>query len=191
MPDTPSGARNTGPARPGSMFPPGLAVRAVQPTDNEAVRALFIATQGGLAPPDAGLEVRIALKRYTDSCLNDDLARASVHYSKPPRRMWVLESREREIVAMAALDAHETDSEAGLLRRLAVAPQFRRKGVARLLVQRTEQLASRRGLSAMRLYVSELQPAARSLYESLGYREKQVSSYGPIAVFELEKVFSR
>lgn len=176
--------------QPANFFPPGLAVRAIQPADNDAVRALFITVQNELAPTDADLELRIAIKRYIDSCLNDDLARASVYYSKPRRRLWVLESQEREIVAMIAIEADENEPGAARLRRLAVARQFRRKGVGRLLVQRTEQWALQQGFGRIALYVSELQPAAQSLYESLGYGRKQAENYGPIAVLEMHKSFS-
>ena len=83
----------------GNLFPPGLAVRHVGPTDNEAVRQLFIETQAELVPKDATLEQRIAMKKYTDSSLMDDLARVSTYYREEGRRMWVLENQEREIIA--------------------------------------------------------------------------------------------
>lgn len=190
MTDSSADVGNTADNHPANIFPPGLAVRSVRPTDNESVRALFITVQKELAPPDAAQSLRIAIKQYTDSCLNDDLARASVYYSKQHRHLWVLESQEKEIVAMVAVDADADVGNVAILRRLAVAEPFRRKGVARLLVQRTEQWASRQGYLQIKLYVTEIQPAARSLYESLGYSEKQAENYGPIAVFEMEKALA-
>jgi GNAT superfamily N-acetyltransferase len=172
------------------MFPPGLAVRAVRPTDNEAVRALFISVHSELLTPDADRKLRIALKDETDAGLNDDLARASVYYAGRNRRMWVLESQEREIVAFAGFDAHEAVRGVGSLRRLAVDSRFRRMSVGRLLVQRTEQWARQHGFWHIRLYVGELQPAARSLFLSLGYSEKEIAADGPIAVYEMMKSLS-
>lgn len=172
---------------PGNFFPPGLAVRPVQPADNEAVRALFIAGQKELAGPGSAPNVRIAIKRYTDACLMDDLARASVHYSKPGRRMWVLESQQHEVAAIAAIDSMDSTAGVALFTRLVVAPQFRRKGVARLLTRRAEQWAVRQGYSMARLEVTDLQPVARAMYVSLGYVDRNTSYYGPITVFEMEK----
>lgn len=177
--------------RTANFFPPGCAVRAIRPTDNEAVRSLFIAGQIELAPAGATPELRIALKKYTDSCLNEDMNRASVHYSKPGRRMWVMESQEKAVVAMIGLDNTPPEPGVGFLRRLVVAPHFRRKGVARLLTQRAEQYAARQGLAVLRLEVSDLQPGARKMYDSFGYREVRSFDYGPIVVFDLEKRLPR
>jgi GNAT superfamily N-acetyltransferase len=174
-------------ARPGNMFPPGLAVRAVRPTDNEAIRALFISTQNELVSEETEPKIRIAQKKRVDGALNDDLLRASVYYSKPKRRMWVLESQEREIVALAAFDADGVAGGGGLLKRLAVDPRFRRKGVARLLVQRTEQWAVQHGVENIRLDVTDLQPAAKAMFLSVGYAESKASQDGPIGVFQMMK----
>ncbi|MDA0676913.1 MAG: GNAT family N-acetyltransferase [Chloroflexi bacterium] len=171
----------------GNFFPPGLAVRAIRPTDNEAVRDLFIAGQNEIAATSDDIKVRIAVKDYTSLCLHDDMKRPSVHYSQFRRKFWVLESQERKIVGMCALDEHETEVKIGQLRRLGVAPEFRRKGVAKLLVQRTEQYAAKQGMTGIRLFTSELQPGARALYESLGYTVRGTGKYGPITVYEYEK----
>lgn len=174
-------------AKSANFFPPGLSVRRVAPADNETVRSLFIAAQKELVPDGADRELRIALKKYTDSALNDDLAKASFHYSKPKRRMWVLESQRKEIVAMISVDSASAASGIALLRRLYVSPEFRRKGVAKLLSLRAEQWAQKQDFSTMRLYTTEFQPEARRLYESLGYDTTLESSYGPVAVFQMEK----
>lgn len=171
----------------GNFFPPGLSVRPVAPADNETVRSLFITAQKELVPDDAERELRIAFKKYTDSALNDDLAKASFHYSKPKRQMWVLESKPKEIVAMIAIDSDSDSPGIALLRRLFVSPEFRGKGVARLLSLRSEQWAEKQGFATMRLYTTEFHTEARNLYESLGYETVQESNYGPIAVFQMEK----
>lgn len=101
--------------------------------------------------------------------------------------MWVLESQQRKMVAMVAVDTEDGKPGICLMRRLCVAQEFRRKGVATLLSQRAEQWAAKQGFLAIRLYVSELQPEAKSLYNKLEYAQIATSSFGPLAVFKMEK----
>lgn len=171
----------------GRFFPPILAIRSIRPADNEAVRALFISGQNEVAATSDDVKVRIAVKDYTSLCLHDDMDRPSVCYSQPRKKFWVLESQERKIVGMCALDEHGTEVKIGQLRRLGVAPEFRRKGVAKLLVQRTEQYAAKQGMTGIRLYRSELQTGARALYELIGHTVRGTGKYGPITVYEHEK----
>ena len=105
MPDHQEQAPDPNSGSGGDPFPPGLAVRKIGPTDNDAVRALFIAAQASIQPEDADLETRIALKKYTDSCLMSDLARASTYYKQPGKSMWLLESQEKELAGMVAIDS--------------------------------------------------------------------------------------
>ncbi len=171
----------------GNFFPPGLSVRAVTPSDNESVRSLFIAGQSELVSSDTPIDLRIAVKKYTDSALNNDLSRASVHYSKPKRQMWVLESQQKVIVAMIAVDSVAERPSIATLCRLVVSSEFRRKGVARLLSLRAEQWAQKQGFEIIRLETTELHPPAIALYESLGYVKAGQLKYGPISVVEMEK----
>jgi ribosomal protein S18 acetylase RimI-like enzyme len=52
---------------------------------------------------------------------------------------------------------------------MAVEPHARRRGVARALLQRAEQVARRRGLPHLALMVTEDNLAARQLYAQAGY----------------------
>ncbi len=191
MPEDQDSAPDPNAGASGNLFPPGLAVRRISPTDNEAVRELFIEAQASLQPEDADLETRIALKRYTDSCLMSDLARASTYYRQPGRNMWLLESQEKELAAMVAVDsdAKEAEPRTALLTRLCVRQDFRRKGVGTLLTRRAEQWAKRQGFTAIRLYVTDLQPEAQSIYSKLEYAQIGTQQYGPIEVLELRKSF--
>jgi ribosomal protein S18 acetylase RimI-like enzyme len=51
-----------------------------------------------------------------------------------------------------------------------VLPEFRRRGVARALLARVEQLARELGLAGVRLLVRPENEAARRLYAALGYQ---------------------
>jgi [ribosomal protein S18]-alanine N-acetyltransferase len=78
-----------------------------------------------------------------------------------------VEGRVVGFLAGRAID----DSEAELL-NLAVAPDFRRKGIARALVQ----AFARTQKGAIFLEVRESNQAARNLYKSLGFQEVGVRS---------------
>jgi len=61
---------------------------------------------------------------------------------------------------------------AGELKRLFVAPEFRRFGVGRALMLRAESEARARGYDSLVLTTNaEMMPLAQPLYESLGYSE--------------------
>jgi GNAT superfamily N-acetyltransferase len=71
----------------------------------------------------------------------------------------------------------------GEVRRLWVDPRWRRRGVARALMDGLEQAARDLGLLEMRLATGDRQPEAVALYESLGWRRVKVVTYdGPIPV---------
>src|SRR5690242_10051895 len=65
----------------------------------------------------------------------------------------------------------------GEIRRMYVAPNWRRRGVARVLLAALEERAAASGRSAVRLHTGTLQTEALALYESAGYR--RVPLYGP------------
>jgi ribosomal protein S18 acetylase RimI-like enzyme len=57
---------------------------------------------------------------------------------------------------------------------LAVAPEFRRRGVARELLQRAETAAAEHGLEGIALDTGLHNEAARELYETCGFRAREV-----------------
>jgi ribosomal protein S18 acetylase RimI-like enzyme len=57
---------------------------------------------------------------------------------------------------------------------LAVAPEFRRRGVARALLADAEDAAAAAGLAGVALDTGLQNDAARSLYEAAGYRQSEV-----------------
>ena len=173
-----------------NFFPPGLALRTIRPTDNEAVRALFMASQERFKAPDLELDIRIAAKKYFDHVFTSDLSKPSAHYSQPRRRLWALESRTHEIAAMIAVDSYPEEPDVAELKRLAVAKEYRRKGVARLLVREAEQWAEKQGFNKIKLETTEFQPEAIALYETSGYAHSGSYEYGPIHVVLMEKALS-
>jgi ribosomal protein S18 acetylase RimI-like enzyme len=57
---------------------------------------------------------------------------------------------------------------------LAVAPEFRRRGVARALLAEAEQVAANAGLAGVALDTGLHNAAARALYEGAGYRQGEI-----------------
>ena len=58
----------------------------------------------------------------------------------------------------------------GEVKRMFVRPEARRRGIARRVLDRLEQMARERGIAALRLETGTRQPEAIALYEAAGYR---------------------
>jgi ribosomal protein S18 acetylase RimI-like enzyme len=69
------------------------------------------------------------------------------------------------------------------LAELYVVPTRRRQGLGRALLQAAIELARSEGADTMDLGTSEDDVAARALYESLGFRNREGRSDGPITYF--------
>jgi ribosomal protein S18 acetylase RimI-like enzyme len=73
------------------------------------------------------------------------------------------------------------------LAELYVVPAHRRRGLGRALMEAAIELARREGATYMDLGTSEDDVAARALYESLGFRNRENGPDGPIMyVYERE-----
>ena len=162
-------------------------MRTIRLADNEPVRALFISAQREIVTEDTPLNVRVSLKKYVDSVLMGDLARPSAHYSRTGRRFWVVESQTGNIVATAAIDKSDGTNDVATLARLVVSPEFRRKGLARLLALNAERWAAQHGYRTLALEVTDAQLGAQALYDSLGFKRLGTFDYGAITVFQYEK----
>ncbi|MFM7061230.1 MAG: GNAT family acetyltransferase [Actinomycetes bacterium] len=70
------------------------------------------------------------------------------------------------------------DGHRGWINYLACAPDHRRRGVARALMEHARGLLAERGCPKINLQVRTGNDAANSFYESLGYSDDGVTSFG-------------
>ena len=69
------------------------------------------------------------------------------------------------------------------LQELYVVPDLRGQGIGRALLQRTIELARERGADGIDLNTGETDTAARGLYESMGFTNREGGPVGPSMLF--------
>jgi ribosomal protein S18 acetylase RimI-like enzyme len=98
------------------------------------------------------------------------------------------------VLAGSALVNYRRNSTKARLYSIAVAPRFRRRGLARRLLAEAEKRALRRGCRTMRLEVRADDAAAVHLYETAGYRlfGRRTRYYaGHIDALRFEKILAK
>jgi ribosomal protein S18 acetylase RimI-like enzyme len=146
---------------------PGSADIVIRPYRNEdhtAVRALFIAVNRALAPPDQ----HEAFERYIAQSLTEEIDRIEDYYGEHAG-CFMVATRDGLLAGTFGLEAAgEAIAE---LRRMYVDPDQRRMGIARAMLRHAEDLARTRGNTRLVLSTSELQKAALALYRASGFTE--------------------
>jgi ribosomal protein S18 acetylase RimI-like enzyme len=146
-----------------SDAPPRVDIRPFHPADREAVRDLFIRVNRSIAP----LPLKEKFEAYIARSLAEEIDRVAEYYGERKGGFWVAESTGT-VVGMFGL---EPDGPSAMeLRRMYVAPEARRRGVARQMLVFAEDECRRRGLQSLTLSTSELQGEALALYRAAGYR---------------------
>jgi GNAT superfamily N-acetyltransferase len=139
-----------------------MEIRDFSTDDAAAVRELFIRVNRLLAPADS----KDAFEIYIARSLTEEIDRVSEYYSERNGGFWVAIEGEG-IVGMFGL---EPSGEGAMeLRRMYIDPDFRRRGMARKMLDFAEQQCRRRQRPRMNLSTSELQREALALYRNAGY----------------------
>jgi putative acetyltransferase len=155
-----SGGRNPKPA-PGTLAP---AIRPYADADRDAVLSLFTRVNRALAPP----ALRSAFEDYIALSIQQELGRIPAYYSTGNgAAFWVCE-QDGQLPGMFGIERH--DATTAELRRMYVAPEMRRRGIARAMLTHAEQACRDAGYRRLVLSTSELQPAAIALYQAMAYR---------------------
>ncbi|MEJ0019555.1 MAG: GNAT family N-acetyltransferase [Acetobacteraceae bacterium] len=140
-----------------------IVIRPFEDRDATSVQALFVAVNRLLAPP----ALREAFEAYIARARAEEIDRIGAYYAEHHGGFWVA-LRATMLVGMFGLERAGADSFE--LRRMYVAPQARRSGIARRMLHFAEDECRRRRARRLELSTSELQPAALALYRAAGYR---------------------
>ena len=139
-----------------------MEIRSFSPDDATAVRELFIKVNLLLAPAD----LKEAFETYIARSLAEEIDKVSDYYRERGGGFWVAVDG-RKIVGMFGL---ESSSDGAMeLRRMYVDPDFRRRGIARTMLDFAEEECRRRHRPRINLSTSELQREALALYQDAGY----------------------
>jgi GNAT superfamily N-acetyltransferase len=139
-----------------------VIIRRYRPADGAAVVALFRAFMKELTPPRRERE----FAAYVETAIRDELGRIEEYYfGREGQGFWVAE--DDGVIGMVGVERH--DEASAELRRMAVDAAHRRRGVARALLAAAEEFCRQARYRKLILSTSELQLAARRLYESSGY----------------------
>jgi ribosomal protein S18 acetylase RimI-like enzyme len=173
--------------------PPGrsseIIIRPIIREDNDAVRGLFM-TAFLPYSENATPEQAAAVRGFIHESLADDLEDPYGHYMSQPGTCFFVADAGGRIAGMLGIDRWEGDGTVAQLRRVAVSHGFRRRGIAKMLMNHAEAWAAWQGYKSMRFYTAESLKEAIALYESLGYRLVRRHAWGPVCGREYEKLLA-
>ena len=148
-----------------------ISIRRFCEADAANVRALFVAVNRVLAPPD----LSDTFEDYIQRSLDEEIDRIADYYDERSGSFWVALDRsgkpagdDGRLVGMFGLEA--LGPAAVELRRMYVALDARRRGIARRMLAFAEDVCRAEGVTELHLSTSELQQQALALYRNAGYR---------------------
>ena len=152
-------------------LPDGLRIRRYEAADNDQVWALH--WEGVLGTTRDYPKV--------DPKYDEDLTRLEEVYLGEGANFWVVEGSDG-LVAMAAIS--RVDATTGRLRRMRVTVAWRRKGVAKALLDEAIDFCRTQGYKRLILDTTEHQTAAQRMYESTGFAKLGQRSLGPFTIYD-------
>jgi putative acetyltransferase len=136
-------------------------IRLFANEDAQAVQDLLIAVNRLLATS----HLAERFEDYIALSLRDEIARIGDYYGECKGGFWVAECSDQVVGTFGLEAAGKGVME---LRRMCVAPDFRRRGLARAMLEFAEAECQRRGIFRIGLSTSERQLAALELYRATG-----------------------
>ncbi len=152
-------------------LPDGLRIRGYEATDHDQMWALH--WEGVLG----------TTRDYptVDPKYDEDLTRLEEVYLGEGSNFWVVEASDG-LVGMAAIS--RVDASTGRLRRMRVTEAWRRKGVARALLDEAIDFCRACGYDRLILDTTEHQTAAQRMYEDAGFVKLGQRSLGPFVIYD-------
>ncbi len=154
-----------------NRLPDGLRIRRYEAADNDQVWALH--WEGVLNTTRDYPKV--------DPKYDEDLTRLEEVYLGDGCNFWVVETGDG-LVGMAAIS--RADAATGRLRRMRVTKDWRRKGVAKALLEEAIVFCRDCGYDRLILDTTEHQTAAQRLYEEAGFVKLGQRSLGPFVIYD-------
>jgi GNAT superfamily N-acetyltransferase len=139
-----------------------MLIRSYEDRDGTAVRQLFIRVNRELAPDG----LREQFESYIAQSLEEEIDRIPTYYAGRHGSFWVVEN-SGVLVGMYGLE--RIGRETAELRRMYVAPEARRRGIAKAMLDHAEHKCREAGVYKLTLSTSELQKDALALYHASGF----------------------
>ncbi|KAK7036109.1 N-acetyltransferase domain-containing protein [Favolaschia claudopus] len=130
-----------------------------------------------------------SMKEFCEKALAKDMRDISQHYAAPGAFFVAVREADadkknedaakvKEVVGFIGLEYQpDKKTHTAEVRRLAVARKYRRRGIARQLVDKAlEHAASVRGLDFVEVGMMDIHPAAKRLFKSSGWEEKNITT---------------
>jgi putative acetyltransferase len=147
------------------MNDPTIEIRAFRADDSAPVLTLFTRINRALAPaPQAS-----TFERYIEGSIDTEMGKISEYYASERGAGFWVAVQDRQLAGFFGIEP--SDPGAAELRRMYVAPEYRRCGLGRRLLAEAEANARAMGYRRLDLSTSELQGAALALYRCAGYEE--------------------
>jgi len=154
-----------------------FSIAAATDADDAFFRELEFQTTWESIPPAAREHLTHDQVREAAQATNEILL------SQPGHRLFVARAADGRRAALLWLGRRRdpvSGQEEAWIYSIAVAPEFRRRGLARQLLRFAEQLARQEGFAALGLMVAAHNDAARRLYESADFETTQVMMRKPL-----------
>jgi putative acetyltransferase len=140
-----------------------MLIRSYDDRDGPAVRALFIRINRELAPE----AMRDQFEAYIAQSLQEEIDRICAYYAERDGSFWIAEEAG---MLLGIYGLERVDRRSAELRRMYVALEMRRRGIARAMLGHAERRCRECGFHTLTLSTSELQTAAIALYHASGFR---------------------
>ena len=140
-----------------------MRIRSYTDRDKCAVRELFIRVNRELAPEG----MRRQFEAYIEESLREEIDNLPLYYAERGGCFWLAKDAGK-LVGMYGIE--RLDHNSAELRRMYVAPEMRRKGVARAMLRHAEQGCRQAGIDRLKLSTSEVQTSALALYRASGFK---------------------